>query len=325
MRRREFITLLSSAVASGPRAARSQQPSMPLVGFVNGASPAVQNLAAFRQGLMELGYVDRQNVVIEDRWAEGNYDKLPAIVDELIGRNAAVIVTTGGLDPARAAKAATTTIPVVFVVGGDPVKFGLVESLNHPGRNLTGVALLAYLLEAKRLEEVHELLPKAILVSALENPTNSQTDSGLLDLQAAARTLGHHLNILNAHTESEIEAAFANLQRQRPDALIVAPDPFLLSRHEQIIALAARLAVPAVYAWREYVDAGGLMSYGTSIPDAYHQAGIYAGRVLKGEKPADLAIQQSVKVELILNLRTAKSLGFTVPESILLRADEVIE
>jgi putative tryptophan/tyrosine transport system substrate-binding protein len=324
MRRREVVSLIGGA-ATWPLTARAQQPMMPLVGFINGASPAPHNFAAFRQGLKEAGYVARQNVVIEERWAEGHYDRLPAIVDELIGRHVAVIATTGGLDPARAAKAATTTIPIVFVIGGDPVKFGLVDSLNRPGGNLTGVGLLAYLLEAKRLEQVHELLPKATLVAALENPTNSETDSGLTDLQAAARTLGQLLMILNAHTEGEIDTAFANLQQQRPDALIVAPDPFLLSRYEQIVALAARMAVPGVYAWRAYVDAGGLMSYGTSIPDAYRQAGIYAGRVLKGEKPADLAVQQSVKVELILNLKTAKSLGLTVPESILLRADEVIE
>lgn len=213
----------------------------------------------------------------------------------------------------------------MFVIGGDPVKFGLVTSLNHPGGNLTGVGLLAYLMEAKRLQLVHELVPKATVIAVLENPANSETDSGLADLQAAARAIGQQLVVLNARTESEINAAFATMQQQRPDALMIAPDPFFLSRHEQIVALATHLAVPVICAWRDYTDAGGLISYGTSIPDAYRQAGIYAGRILKGEKPGDLAVQQSVKVELILNLRSAKSLGLAIPESILLRADEVIE
>jgi len=324
MKRRDFLGVLGGA-AAWPLAARAQQPTIPVVGFINGASPAPRNFAAFRQGLKEAGYVEGQNVVIEARWAEGHYDRLPAVVDELIGRHVAVIATTGGLDPARAAKAATSTIPIVFVIGGDPVKFGLVDRLNHPGGNLTGVSLLAYLVEAKRLELVRELLPKAALVAVLVNPTNSETNSGLIDLQAAARTIGQRLIILNARTESDIDTAFATLQQERADALIVSPDPFFLSRHGQIVTLATRLAVPAVYAWRDYTDAGGLMSYGTSIPDAYRQAGVYAGRVLKGEKPADLAVQQSVRVELILNLKTAKSLSLTVPESILRRADEVIE
>jgi putative ABC transport system substrate-binding protein len=324
MKRRDFLGVLGGA-AAWPLAARAQQPTIPVVGFINGASPAPRTFAAFRQGLKEAGYVEGQNVVIEARWAEGHYDRLPAVVDELIGRHVAVIATTGGLDPARAAKAATSTIPIVFVIGGDPVKFGLVDRLNHPGGNLTGVSLLAYLVEAKRLELVRELLPKAALVAVLVNPTNSETNSGLIDLQAAARTIGQRLIILNARTESDIDTAFATLQQERADALIVSPDPFFLSRHGQIVTLATRLAVPAVYAWRDYTDAGGLMSYGTSIPDAYRQAGVYAGRVLKGEKPADLAVQQSVRVELILNLKTAKSLSLTVPESILRRADEVIE
>jgi putative ABC transport system substrate-binding protein len=325
MRRREFIGLVSGAAVTWPLAAHAQQPAKPVVGFINGASLAPHNLAAFREGLKEAGFVDGQNAVIEARWAEGHYDRLPAIVSELMSRHVAVIATTGGLDPARAAKAATTTIPIVFVIGGDPVKFNLVDSLNHPGGNLTGVGLLAYLLEAKRLQLVHELVPKAAVIAVLENPSNSETDSALIDLQAAARAIGQRLIILNARTESDIDAAFATLQQQKPDALMVPPDPLFLSRHEQIVTLATRLAVPTVYAWRAYADAGGLMSYGTSIPDAYRQAGIYVGRVLKGEKPANLAVQQSVKVELILNLKTAKSLGITVPESILLRADGVIE
>lgn len=236
-----------------------------------------------------------------------------------------MIATTRGLDPARAAKAATTTIPIVFVIGGDPVKFGLVASLNHPGGNLTGVGLLAYLLEAKRLQLVHELAPKATEIAVLENPANSETDSGIRDLQPAAREFGQHLTVLNAQTESDIAAAFSTLRQWKPDAVMVPPDPLFLSRHEQIVTLTEQLALPVVYAWRAYADAGGLMSYGTSIPDAYRQSGSYVGRILKGEKPADLAVQQSVKVELILNLRTAKAQSIAVPESILLRADQVIE
>jgi putative tryptophan/tyrosine transport system substrate-binding protein len=323
--RREFIAALGGAAAAWPLAVRAQQPALPVVGFINGASPAPRNFAAFRQGLKEAGYVEGQNVAIEARWAQGRYDRLPAMVDELIGRHVAVIATTGGLDPARAAKAATTSVPIVFVVGGDPVKFGLVDSLGHPGGNLTGVSLPAYLVEAKRLELVRELLPKSAVVAVLVNPTNSETDSGLIDLQAAARTLGERLIILNARTESDIDMAFATLRQQRVDALIVSPDPFLLSQHGQIVGRAMRLALPAVYAWRDYTDAGGLMSYGTSIPDAYRAAAVYAGRLLKGEKPADLAVQQSVKVELIVNLKTAKALGIEVPPALLIRADEVIE
>jgi putative tryptophan/tyrosine transport system substrate-binding protein len=323
--RRKFIATLSGAAVAWPLAARAQQAAIPVIGFINGASPASHRFAAFRQGVKEAGFVEGQNVMIEDHWAEGHYDRLPVIVDELIDRHVAVIATTGGLDPARAAKNATTKIPIVFVIGGDPIKFGLVDSLNRPGGNLTGVSLLAYLVEVKRLELVHELLPKAAVVAVLANPTNSETASGLIDLQAAARTIGQRLIILNASTEGDVDTAFATLQPQRPDALIVSPDPFFLSRYERIVALATRLAVPAVYAWRDFVDAGGLMSYGTSLADAYRQAGVYAGRILKGEKPADLAVQQSVKVELVINMNTAKALGLTVPLALLGRADEVIE
>ena len=304
---------------------RAQQAAKPVVGFLNGASPAPRNFAAFAEGLNELGFIDGQNIVIEVRWADGHYDRLPAMVSDLINSRAAVIATTGGLDPAKAAKSATTIIPIVFVIGGDPVKFGLVDSLNHPGGNLTGVGLLAYLLEAKRLQLVHELTPKAAVIAVLENPANSETQSGIIDLQAAAGGLGLQLITLNASSEGEIDVAFASLRHQRPDAIMIPPDPFYLSRRDQIVALAAQVAVPAVYAWRAYVDGGGLMSYGTSIPDAYRQAGIYAGRIIKGEKPFDLAVQQSVKIELTLNLKTAKSQGIVIPESILLRADEVIE
>jgi ABC-type uncharacterized transport system substrate-binding protein len=326
MRRREFITALGGAAVGWPLAGHAQRASTaPVVGFVNGASPAPQNLAAFREGLKEAGFVDGQNVIVEDRWAEGHYDKLPGIVGELIARHVAVIATTGGLNPALTAKAATTTIPIVFVIGGDPVKFGLVDSLNHPGGNLTGVGLLAYLLGAKRLQLVHELVPKAKVVAVLENPANSETESALNDLQAAARTIGLRLVILNARTPRDVDAAFSAMQQQKADAIMVEPDPLFLSQHKQIVGLAGQLGVPTVYPWRAYADVGGLLSYGTSIPDAYRQSGIYVGRVLKGEKPASLAVQQSVKVELILNLKSAKSLGVGIPESILLRADEIID
>lgn len=256
MRRREFISLLGGVAAACPLRARAQQPAMPVVGFINGAFPAPRNFAAFVQGLKEARFVvDSQNVLIEARWAEGNYGRLPAMVEELIGRHVALICTTGGLDPVRTAQTATATIPIVFVIGGDPVKFGLVESLNHPGGNLTGIGLLAYLLEAKRLELVHEQVPRASKVAVPVNPTNSETESGLLDLQAAAPRVGQQLIVLNARSETDIGTAFTTLQQQQAEALVVSPDPFLLSRHGQIVELAARLAVPAVYAWRDFVDA----------------------------------------------------------------------
>jgi putative tryptophan/tyrosine transport system substrate-binding protein len=324
--RRQFVALLGGGVAAWPLATRGQQAAMPVIGFLHGASSdGYEPMAmSFRQGLKEAGYVDRQNVAIEFRWAEGHYDQLPAMAADLVRRQVALIVT-GGTPAAFAAKAATSTIPTLILVGVDPVQLGLVGSLNQPGGNVTGLAVLTVELEAKKLELLHELLPTASTIALLVNPTNVLTKSETKDVQDAARLLGLHLHVLNASTESQIDAAFAALAELRATALIVSVDTFLNNSRGQIVALAARYAVPAVYGVRDYVNAGGLVSYGTDLIDVYRQQGIYAGRILKGARPADLPIQQVTKVALVINLKTAKTLGLTFPITLLGRADEVIE
>ena len=325
MRRREFITLLGG-VASWPLAARAQQPAMPVIGFLNSASPdgyAVP-VRAFRQGLKDIGYVEGQNVAIEYRWAEGQYDRLPALAADLVRRQVTAIAATS-TPAALTAKAATTTIPIVFTTASDPMRLGLVASLSRPGGNVTGATQLNVEVGPKRLELVRELLPAATIIALLVNPTNPVAETLARDLQAAARTIGLQLHILNASTERDIDDAFANLAKLRASALVVGSDVFFNTRSEQLGALTVRHGVPTIYQYREFAAAGGLMSYGGSITDSYRRAGGYTGRILKGEKPADLPVQQSTKVELIINLKTAKTLGLTFPLSLLGRADEVIE
>jgi putative tryptophan/tyrosine transport system substrate-binding protein len=328
VRRREFIALLGGA-AAWPLTARAQQGAMPVIGFLNSGSPGERThlVAAFHQGLGETAYVDGRNVIIEYRWAQGRYDRLPALADELVRRQAAVITATGDTVSPRAAKAATTTIPIIFVMGGDPVAAGLVPSFNRPGGNITGVSLVASALAelvAKQLELLHELAPKAVVVGILLNPRPS-SEVDLSQLQSVARSKGLELVVLRANTDRDIEAAFAALVQKHAEALLIEPDVFFLDRREQLVALAARHAIPAVYSRREYAAIGGLMSYGTSLADAYRQAGIYTGRVLKGEKPADLPVLQPTKFELVINLKAAKALGLKVPLTLQVAADEVIE
>jgi putative ABC transport system substrate-binding protein len=326
MKRRQFITLLGGA-ATWPLAARAQQPGMPVVGFLAGGSAIDQesrSVDPFRQGLREAGYIEGQNVAIEFHFAESRYDRLPAMAAELASRQVEVITTTD-IASTLAVKKATTTIPIVFTFGADPVKLGLVASLNRPAGNITGVSFLSNLLNAKLFELLHEVLPGVALVGFLVNPTNPAVDSDASSVQAAADALGSKLLVLKASTDGEIEAAFVAAVQQGVTAFYVNADPFLSSRREQIVALAARHALPTIYAWREFAVAGGLMSYGTSLSDAVRLAGVYVGRILKGAKAADLPVQQAVKVELVLNLKTAKALGITFPLSLLTRADEVIE
>lgn len=324
MKRRETLTLLCSA-AMWPLAARAQHKAMPVVGYLGAGSPgpSAPFAAAFRQGLGESGYVEGQNVAIEYRFAEGRDDQQPALAADLVNRKVNVIVAFGGGAP-RAAKAASQTIPIVFAIGGDPVAVGLVDSLARPGGNVTGVSWLGGELTSKRLELVSELAPHARRIGLLVNPNNPQARM-VGEMQEAARAKGVQLQILYAGAESEIDAAFASLVEGKADALVVTAEPFINSRRQQIVALAARHAVPAIYGIREYVAAGGLISYGASLSAAYRQVGIYAGRILKGAKPADLPVQQSTTFELVVNLSTAKALGLTVPPSILGRADEVID
>jgi putative tryptophan/tyrosine transport system substrate-binding protein len=326
VKRRAFIALLGGAAAAWPLAARAQQP-IPVIGFLNGQSSRTWGpmVTAFRGGLNEAGYVEGQNVIIDYRWAEGQPDRLPALVAEFVQRPVSVIVATGGNNPAIAAKAATSTIPIVFTSNDDPRKYGLVASLNRPGGNVTGVSWFSAELGSKRLTLLHDLVPNATTVALLLNPNNAETASQPAELQDAARALGLQLVILHASMVSDIYSAFATIVQNRIGALVVAADSFLASRREQITTLAARHAVPAVYVNREMAGAGGLMSYGNSLADGYRRAGIYTARVLKGEKPADLPVDQAAKFELIINIKTAKALGLEIPDKLLALADEVIE
>ena len=327
MRRRYFITLFCGATAAWPLAARAQQPAMPVIGFLNaGSADGFQPMtAAFRQGLQESGYVDGQNVTIEYRWAEGQNDRLPMMAADLVHRKVTVIAATT-TPAALAAKAATTTIPIVFETGGDPVQLGLVASLNRPGGNVTGVTQLNQEVAPKRLELLHELVPAARVVAFLVNPADPASAEPVLRAsQAAAHTLGLDLHVLNASTERDFDGVFANVIRLRAGGLVIGSDAFFTARREQLAALALHHAVPAVYQSREFAAAGGLMSYGGSLTDSYRLAGVYVARILKGEKPGELPVQQGTKVELFLNLKTAKALGITVPLPLSGRADEVIE
>jgi len=328
MRRREVIALLGGAAAVWPLAGHAQQDErVRRIGFLHSAALGAYpgNLPALRQGLNESGLVADGNVAIEARWAEGKIDRLAALAADLIRHQVAVIVAGGGPQSVQAARAATAMIPIVFSIGGDPVKQGFVASLNRPGGNITGVTQLTNLLEPKRLELLREVVPNAALVAILANPNFPDYANQVRDVQAAARVMGQQMIVLNASSERDLEIAFATLVQQRASALLVASDPLLGSQREQLVALAARHAVPAIYQWRDFVAIGGLMSYGTSLTDAYRLAGIYAGRIFKGEKPADLPVVQSTKVELVINLKTAKALGITFPPSLLGRADEVVE
>jgi putative tryptophan/tyrosine transport system substrate-binding protein len=324
MTRRDFIILLGGA-AAWPLAARAQQPTMPVIGFLNSASPGgyVPMVAAFRQGLKEAGYVEGQNVAVEYRWAEGQYDRVPMVALELVDRRVAVLVanTPGVL----AVKAAILTTPIVFTTAGDPVQIGLVASMSRPGGNVTGATTLAVELASKRLELAHELVPSASVIAALFNPANNTAEPQLRDLQAAARTLGLQLRVVHASSERDLDMVFANLAQLRPGALVIGSDGFFISRNEQLATLAVRHGLPAIFQDHAFAVAGGLMSYGGSLPETYRQAGIYTGRILKGEKPADLPVVQSTKFELIINLKTARTLGLDVPATLLARADEVIE
>jgi putative ABC transport system substrate-binding protein len=324
VRRRDFIAGLGGAAITWPLAARAQQ-AMPVVGHLHSGSANdwAPFVLAFREGLKEAGYVEGQNVAIEFLWAEHQASRLPTLVADLVKRQVAVIVTN--TPAALAAKAATITIPIVFASGTDPVKLGLVASLNRPGGNITGVSFFANDLEAKRLGLLHELIPQSTVVAALANPSFPDTADRLRELEQAARTLGKQIQVVNAATASEIDAAFASFAQRRPDALIVVTDPFMTARRYQLSALAMRHALPAIYAEREQVLAGGLISYSTSITEAYHLKGVYTGRVLKGTKPTDLPVVRPTRVNLVINLATAKALGLTVPPSLLARADEVIE
>jgi putative ABC transport system substrate-binding protein len=325
MSRREFLLLLGGALTA-TRPLRAQQKTMPVIGFLGSASPGsfAARAAAFRQGLSESGYVEGQNVTIEYRWAEGRFDRLPALAADLVARKVDVIATTGGDSSAFAAKSATSSIPIVFVAGGDPVEEGLVASLAAPGGNVTGVTLVTVELWGKRVELIAEVVPKAQVIAHLVDPNFPGAERNIEAVREAARTKGLQLRVLKAGSESEIDAAFASLTELQVGALLVGA-PTFLGRREQIVALAARYSIPAIYEWREFAAAGGLISYATSLTAVYRQVGAYVGRILAGAKPADLPVQQPTTFELVINLKTAKALGLTVPASILARADEVIE
>jgi putative ABC transport system substrate-binding protein len=327
MDRRTFIAGVAGGLLASSLVVRAQKSAIPVVGFLFPGSAAqwTAYVAAFREGLNDVGYVDGKNIAIEFRWAEGQYDRLPALAADLVRRQVAVLVTTGGPRAAQAAKAATSTIPIVFTTGSDPIEFGLVASLAHPGGNATGVTFFTVDLVAKRMELLHALVPKATEIALISNPHNPYADSEVARVQEAARSFGLHLNVLRAGTERDIDAAFMTLMQLRAGALIVGSDPFFNARRDQFVALAAKNAMPAIFEVREFVMAGGLLSYGASISEAYRQAGVYTGKILNGAKPADLPVVQPTKFELVINLKTANALGLTIPQSLLLRADEVIQ
>jgi putative tryptophan/tyrosine transport system substrate-binding protein len=325
MRRRTFVTLLGGAAVC-TLAARAQQPALPVVGFLNSATPELYefNVAAFRQGLQELGFVEGKNVAIEFRWARGEYDRLPALAAELVARQVAVIAATGDVVSARAAQAASATTPIVFTIGGDPVRYGLVKSYSRPGGNITGISLISSAIGAKRVEVLHEIVPKAT-IALLMNPDNPNAEAEQRDAQEAARLLGHPTLVVNVRNRPDFEGAFETIIRERAGALFIATDPMLLSQRDQLVDFAARQKIPAIYFVRTFAVAGGLISYGASITDMYRQAGVYAGRILKGAKPSDLPVLQPTRVELVINLKTARALRIDVPRNLLIRADEVIE
>jgi len=327
MKRREFITLLGGGAAIWPLRARGQQPAIPVIGFLNPGSPTewAHRVAAFKDGLAEAGYVEGRNVAIEYRWGGDRYDRLPEMAADLVRRQVAVIVTAGGPDTASAAKDATSSIPIVFVTGTDPVDSGFVTSLSRPNANLTGVHILTVLLSAKRQELLHEVVPSAAAVAMLVNRSNAQNRFELPNVQAAATKIGQPVRMLTASTDGEIDAAIATIVEQRIGGLLVQGDVFFTSRRERLVLLTTRHAIPTIFAWREFVTAGGLMSYGADLRAAYRLGGAYAGQILKGAKPADLPVQQATKVELVINLRAAKVLGISFPLPLLARADEVIE
>jgi putative tryptophan/tyrosine transport system substrate-binding protein len=327
MRRREFMTLLSAAAATWSSAARAQQSAMPVIGWLSARSPAeaASVLQAFRQGLGQVGYFEGKNVRIEYRWAEGRYDQLPALAAELVSRHVTVIAATGGEPSPLAAKAATSTIPIVCTLGGDPVETGLVASLNQPGSNLTGTTIMAVEMGPKRLDLARQLVPNATAVAMLINPRFPTASAEAREVQTAAGPAGIQINLLNASTESEIDTAFTTISQQRSGALIIGTDPFLLGQRDQLVRLAARYALPTIYFLREFVEAGGLMSYGPNIANGYRQAGVYAGLILNGANPANLPIVRPTQFQLYLNIKTAKTLGLQIPPLLLALADEVIE
>ena len=325
MKRRQFIRLIGSAALAWPLAARAQQPAMPVIGFLDGQSFDLHLMTAFRQALKDAGYMEGRNVAIYFRSADGQTDRLVTLAGDIVGRRVAVIVTAGGGAAALAAYAATTTIPIVFVSGVDPITSGLVMSLNRPGSNATGVYIFQQVLEEKRLAMLHGLVPAATLIAVLLNPTNANFQTQLRGVQDAARALGQQVSILSASTARDIDVAFATVTKSGAGALLVGSDPFFNSERDQVVALAARYAIPAIFEGREFATAGGLASYGTSLADAYRQAGIYAGRIFRGEKPADLPIVQPTKFEFVINLKTAKALGLDVPPGLSSSADEIIE
>jgi putative ABC transport system substrate-binding protein len=326
MNRRELMMLIGGA-AAWPVAARAQQAAVPVIGWLSGRSSVADALVlpAFRKGLNEAGYLEGKNVTVEFRWSDGQYDRLPVLAADLVRRPVTTIAAMGGAPPAVAAKAATTTIPIVFQMGADPVQLGLVASLNRPGGNLTGISSLNVEVGPKRLELLHELVPTASVVAILVNPTNPNAETLTRTTQAAARNLGLQLNVLNASAERDFDAAFADVLKMRASALVIGTDTFFTNQSKQLAALSLRHAVPTIYQFHEFTAAGGLMSYGGNLADEYRLVGVYTGRILKGERPADLPVQQVTKVELIINLKTAKGLGITVPPSLLTRADEVVE
>jgi putative ABC transport system substrate-binding protein len=326
MRRREFITLISGTAATWPLAA-STQPDLPVIGFLNSVSPQpfANYVAGFRAGLKETGYIDGRNVTIEFRWAEGHYDRLPEMAAELVRHNVAVLVSTGGEPSVLAAKAATTTIPIVFTTGIDPIRAGIVSSLSRPGGNITGVYLFTSQIESKRLGLLRALVPGVQLIAVLLNPNRPDYARQKRDVEEAAHAIGQQIHLLSASNESEIDAAFAAAMQLRVGAMLVGADPFLNSQRDKIISLAARNAIPAIYEQREHALAGGLISYGTNLSEGYRQAGVYAGRILKGEKPGDLPVVQATKFEFVINLKTAKTLGIEVPPNLSAQADEIIE